>query len=111
MIKTNLEIFKSDTKKFCLNLTKDNTPIDLTNCTIYFSVKKCINDTEYALQTIQNEHIDALNGKTIITLNSNQTDIDAGIYQYDIQFKDSTGNISTIIYGQLTIIQDITTNV
>ena len=52
-----------------------------------------------------------MDGKTIINLTSNDTDIDPGMYWYDIQAKRQDESIVTLARGRLEITIDITRRV
>lgn len=67
----------------------DNNAIDISNTTLYFSVKKHINDTNFIFQKIVTNHADASNGISEVVITSQDTNI-YGVYLYDcvIVFQD-----------------------
>lgn len=107
----NMEVKKGDTKPLTLYFTNENkTAIAITGWTIFFTVKKEIDDIDddaVIKKTITN-HTDPENGKSELKLSSSDTNIDSGNYLYDIQIKNTLGEIRTILEGIFTVTKDIT---
>lgn len=80
-------------------LNEDGTSFDLTNCTVFFTVKKRYEDTDaQALISVdQTSHISALDGITEFPMINEDVNI-VGSFIYDIKVK----NASNIIYSIIT---------
>ena len=105
----NLQVFKKTTTNFELIFTEDGAPKDITDWTIYFTVKENMSDEDanakikYDIAT----HQDALNGKTIIPIT--QTDSNrTGSLHYDIVYKDDEGNVGVLYYGRILFAEKTT---
>lgn len=99
----NLVIPKATSKTFELRFKKDDVPYDITGWTIYFTCKKEMedSDTNAVITKDISTHFDAENGKTMISLTPNDTDL-SGNYYYDIKYKDDAGNIGILYHGRIT---------
>lgn len=88
----------------------DDTAVNLTGSTVFFTVKKQLEDVD-ASAVIQKDitaHSNPTAGETQIDLTSSDTDIDPGTYHWDLQIKDSLGNISSIHSEVLKVVDDVT---
>lgn len=108
------------------------TPFDLTGCTVYFTmnlsdappddgtdttaaVKKAVSDD--FLESFSSATVDLPNINnvpyiaSIQLLNTDTQPLVEGDYNYDVQLKDSLGNISSLGQNTWGIIDDITTRV
>ena len=107
-----LEFYRGDTKK--LNLTfkkKDGSPWDITGATIWFTIKKDPNDDDdkALLQVSVSTHTDPTNGKTVLTLSKDDTNIEPGFsYPSDFQMVDDDGNVTTLATPEVNVLPDIT---
>ena len=63
-----------------------NQPVNITDSTIYFTVKKSSADLDESavIQKVITEHVNATGGLSKIELSSDDTDLDIGRYIYDI---------------------------
>jgi hypothetical protein len=110
---TLITTYRGDDKT--LNLTFTNSSgaaIDITGYSIFFTVKN-ISDvtTDDSLAIISKtvtSHTDAAAGLTSISLTNSDTNITINTYKYDIQSKDGSGNINTILTGNFIINNDVT---
>ena len=106
----NFEFFRGD--DICLPLTfKDgDTPIDIAGWTVYFTLKSKVDDSDddAALKKDITTHTNPTQGETKITLTNTETDLLEGVYDYDIQYKDLTPEIHTIMRGVMNFIKDVT---
>ncbi|HNX02179.1 MAG TPA: BppU family phage baseplate upper protein [Candidatus Cloacimonas sp.] len=95
-----------------LVIKEDGTATDITDWTIFFTVKKNRNDSDdVALikKDIGNdEHTDASKGETRIALLPEETIALNGKYYYDIQVKKDDGVIITPIVSTITFQEDVT---
>lgn len=88
-------------------------PFDITGCTVFFTVKSSsdlggTDDNSALIEKTVTSHTDPTNGKTNIVLSNIDTRIDADKYVYDIQIKDSQGNISSIVPQDIEFVEDVT---
>jgi hypothetical protein len=102
------DIIQGDSKQILLEFTTNyTTPINLTDAIVTFTLRDLKDNI--ILQKIVTEHIDAVNGKTMIELTSNDTNKlkENSIYNYDIEFK--KGNITkTILNDRIKVVKDVT---
>jgi len=107
-----IDMYKGDDQIFLLSFKNDDgTPLDITDYTIYFTVKrkKTDADSDSLIQKVITSHSNAVQGSTGIQLDHADTvDIKAGDYFFDIQVKDSGGKITTYVADTFTLAQDIT---
>jgi len=72
------------------------TPVDLTNSTVYFTVKPQKDkhdqdDTDAVINKDITSHVNVVTGETQVTLDKTDTDIEAGSYLFNIKYKDPNG--------------------
>lgn len=95
---------------FTLKTIEDNL-VDLTGGKAWFTVKATDEETETDAQALIAQEItsftDPEDGVIYIDLSNEETDLEPGIYWYDLQFKDSRGKYMTK-RGKLVVQQDIT---
>ncbi len=101
----NLELFKGATKTLEIIVTENGVAFDITNWTIYFTVKKYLTDTDENAEIHKeiSDHEEATSGKTLINLSTEDTDIEPREYYYTVDFKDTEGNEGVILYGKLLV--------
>lgn len=89
---------------------KDGEPIDLTGCTVFFTMKKKISDSDEdaIIEKEVTSHIEPTEGTTRVSLTNTDTDIPARHYFYDIQVEDTANKIISSTVGQIKITQDVT---
>lgn len=115
-IRPDLEIIRGDSETITFIISEDGEPVDLTDATVFFTVKPSISDDaetddDDASAVIEKEvtsHSDPTEGETLIELSNTDTDIDAGEYYYDIQVKRDDDTIVSIKRRKLTIVPDVT---
>lgn len=110
---TNLTHYRGDTLSRLITITNsDGTAFNLTGYTAFFTIKNIsdnsADDSSAILAKNWTTHSDPVNGKTILTATSTEMAIDEGTYKYDIQIKSTVNTITTIIAGEITILEDIT---
>ena len=94
----------------------DGNNTDVRGDVLYFTVKKEIvdSDTNAAIQVIYTIPIAdeaAKHGVVVFKVSSEQTNVAAGVYHYDFQWrKDTSGNgeVETILIGKVKIIDGVT---
>ena len=112
MVYKDLIIMKKTTKIYEVQFKDKQTGAkeDITDWTLYFTVKLNMLDTDANAKISKDitVHEDAINGKTIIELSTSDTDLDAGIYYYDIKYKDDEDNVGILISGRITMVEPVT---
>ena len=107
-----LTIYRGDSKTYALNFTDGTNPIDITGYIIFFTVKNksddADNDDSALITKTITVHTDPTEGQTQVVLDSTDTTIAIGKYNYDFQFKTDSGAVSTIEKGTYKILDDIT---
>ena len=106
-----LQVYRGDNKTYDLTFTdSNNTAIDITGYTVFFTVKKNKTDTDANAKISKTitSHTNPTTGQTQISLTSTDTDITVRKYYYDIQIKDVSDRITTVVSDTFEIKQDIT---
>ena len=110
---TDRRIVRGDDDSFSI-LFKDNSGnlLDLTNYTVWFTVRRYLPSTAIESDTdatisIMIDYFPNL-GTVSIELTSEMTDIDSGNYYYDIQYKKPNGKIKSTGYFKFTVVDDVT---
>jgi len=105
----DLEITRKCTKIYELIFKKNGTPEDITGWTVYFIVKENMNDTDdnAKISKVVTSHSDPTSGKTLISLDSSDTDIDSGVYYYTMDFKDDENHEDVLFRGRLKIVEPL----
>jgi hypothetical protein len=108
----DMEIVRIDTKTIPLKFYTESGVVDITDWTVFFTMKVKITDPDSSalIQKTITVHTDALNGETEIELTTTDTTQNPGNYVYDIQVKYS-GEIKTILTGTITILSGVTIRV
>ena len=104
-----LELYRKSTKTYELQFKKDGAGIDITDWTIYFTVKENMGDTDGNAKIVKTitSHSAATSGKTLIEWASSDTDSPAGNYYYSIDYKDDDDNEDILLMGRIRIIEPI----
>lgn len=112
---TNIKDFiRGDTRVININCFQPDgvTPLNLTGATVYFTVnsnQSPTDDTSAAFQKSTTSHTAPLLGQTSITIASADTQsLTPGVYWYDVQIKDASGNITSLKQAEFDINADIT---
>ncbi len=108
---TTLNIFRGDTINIDVTIQDSNgTAVDITGYTFFFTVKttKSDKDADAIITKDVTSHTAPASGQTRITLSSTQTAVAVGVHYYDIQMKDTSDVITTIVDGKFIVNQDIT---
>ena len=111
---STLTLIRGDDQDITLTFTDSaGAALDLTGSIVYFTAKKpgylVPNDDNLAV--IKKDifaHSDPVGGITILTLTGDDTDIEAGNYQWDLQVKNTSSKISSTVKGSLVIMEDVT---
>lgn len=110
-----ITIYRGDDYDRELHITDgDAEPIDITGWVVYFTGKNTATysgdttDTDAIVQIVISSHTNPTGGITTLTIPSETTNtITPEEYVYDIQRVDS-GNVRTLIKGDLSILADVT---
>lgn len=107
---SKLSFYRGDDNTIALSFTQNDVAVDITGWTIFFTIKQKINDDDddASLKKDVTSHTDAAAGETEIVLTDTNTDDLLGAYVYDIQYKDDSGNIKTVLTGEITFKEDVT---
>lgn len=109
-----MEIIRGDDTIINVEFTDENdAPVNLTDCTVYFTVKrerdlkKVWDDTAIIKKTIT-EFVNPTQWICEIELDNQETDIQPWDYYFDLQVMTIDGKISSAHKEILTVIQDVT---
>ena len=106
-----LQIVKRDNKTFTFYFYDEaGNAIDLTSCTLFITVKQNADDLDASAKILTTLTIStpATAGIATWALVPADTQYLLGIYFWDVQLKDASGNIITLINDKLEVIQDVT---
>ncbi len=106
-------IVRGDTKTFSLVFTDmDNVAIDITGWSLYLTIKENKtdpdDDAKLKKTLAPGDLSDPTSGIQAVTIGAGDTANMLGEYYYDFQAKTADGKVYTIIYGTMTIVEDIT---
>ena len=110
MERKDLIFHRKTSKGFYVIVKEDGAYVDITDWTVYFTVKVKHTDPD-TLAVIAKDitsHADPISGKTLIELTPVDLDLDPGNYWYDIVGKDGSGNVHLIAIGKLKLEEKIT---
>ena len=105
----DIEIVKKTTKIYELHFTKDGQNKDITGWSIYFTCKANMLDSDANAKITKTvtSHSAPTDGKTLITLEASDTDIEAGNYYFSIDFKDDENQEGVLFQGKLKVIESV----
>lgn len=106
-----LEVTRGDDKPLTLTFTDINgTPINITGYTVFFTVKKdyALADAQANISKTVTSHTNPTSGATTVNLTHDDTDITPGNYYYDVQVKDTSNKITTILVDDFIVQPDVT---
>lgn len=110
MADLRIEATKRDDEDYELTFKDvDGNVIDLTGATIYFTVKKNVDDVD-ADAVIKKEISSFENpesGVAVLALSKDETNIPVRGYYYDIQLVNASGKVSSTQIGRFVVKQDI----
>lgn len=107
----DLQIFKGTTKIYDIIFKKNGIVTDISDWTVYFTAKEKMKDEDNIAKIKKDisSHLDPVNGKTVIELSADDTDLPTKSYYYDISYKDDEGNVGVLLWGRLKIAKPVTT--
>lgn len=105
-------VIRGDTWKIKLTIQEDNAAADITGYQYWFTMKEDIDkaDTSAAIQEVFTAAgADAAAGIMVLTIPATATElVSPGYYLYDIQQKNLSGEIQTLMIGQVLVESDVT---
>lgn len=104
-----IEIYRGDDVELNITITDDDgNVVDLTDSTLYFTVKskKTDTDSDAVIQKTVTSFSSPLTGTATINLISSDTDVEVGLYFYDFQLV--TDKVISSGVGRFLVKQDIT---
>jgi hypothetical protein len=99
----NLCVTQGDEKPYNLAFSSGAGALDITGATVTMTVKRTKTGDAAFPPKVVTSHTDAEAGKTTITLSGDDTDIDLGLYWYDIEISGGPIAKKTVMKGQLEI--------
>jgi len=105
----NFTVKRNDTIKWTITITEDGAVVDITGWSFFFTVKTSIDDVDAdaLIKVDWSSHSDQENGETILTVPAASTNLTGQKY-YDLQYKDDSGEIHTLLWGYITFDKDVT---
>ncbi len=99
----DLDIFAKSTKEYELVFYKNGVVADITDWTIYFTVKENMEDSDINAKITKaiTSHTSPTAGKTTLSLTSSDTNLD-GSYYYEISYLDDESNQDVTQSGRIT---------
>lgn len=103
--------FQGDDATYTITFTDNNdNAFNITNWTVWLTIKDNLSDDDVdaLIQKEVTSHSDPTNGETQITLTSTDLDGLRGYKYYDIQVKDDSDEIRTVLFGEIPLSEDVT---
>ena len=101
-----------------LVLTSENAVLDITGYSYTFTLKDNIDDADPgavqvpATPSVSTSQTEASQGILYINVPKNLTDsLTAQTYNYDVQQKDTSGDVQTLLIGKVKVVKDVTRTV
>lgn len=111
-------LVRGDDWKIKLTLTSNNSVLDITGYTYYFTLKDNIDDADpgvlqvTATPSVATSPTEASQGIIYITAARSLTNsLTAQTYHYDVQQKDTSGDVQTLLLGKVKVVKDVTRTV
>lgn len=113
MANNNLKIIQGNDVDIPLHFTDSlNADVDITWCTIFFTVKdrkdKSWDDTNAIISKDVTTHTDAVHGKTTVSLTKTETDKKYWYYNFDIKIKTTLNKYQSCQSWIVQILKSIT---
>lgn len=110
MREVNFQIMRADSRQLRITvLNEQGTPVDITGAVINFRVAKDKSKTPQIKLTNGDQVaiLDGPRGECMVRLTSFDTLPLLGDYHYEVELLFPFGAVSTVLFGVLTILQDI----
>jgi len=112
---TQKSMFKGDHRTFLLTVKDQNgVVVDITGATIIFSLKADPTNATALVEKISTDinEIEITNptqGEAeIYLIPADTSDLEPGIYFYDVELTTTSGKVYTLVKGELNLLQDVT---
>lgn len=108
------DFIRGDTRLINIKFVQSDgvTPIDITGGKVYFTVNASnspTDDTSIAFQKLVTSHTNPTQGQTQVKIVTGDTqNIAPGVYYYDVELVDSSGNVTSLKQDEFDINADIT---
>lgn len=105
----NFKLIRGDDQPFSLKFKEGGVVKNITGWTIFFTLKKNKDDSDD--DAIIKKTVSPTNpteGEAEFSITDEETDDLQGIYYYDVQTKNASGDIKTVMIGTMSFEQDIT---
>ena len=101
----DLELVQGTTHAYEIEFKEDNVATNITGWTVYMTVKENLSDVDGSavLSKTVTTHSDPANGKSLIELTVDDTDITPGNYYYSIDYKTDDADEGIVITGRLKV--------
>lgn len=109
-----LTFYRGDDVEYKLSFfsdTEQTIPLNITGYKIFFTMKPDMDvmDSQAALTKVLTTHSSATAGRTVLSLtNSDTYKLNPGNYYYDIQTKDGSGKVKTVVVDKVLVLPDVT---
>jgi len=106
----DLSLIRGNSKNYKLSFqTTSGSPVDITGYTVFFTVKKSVNQTddEAVISKTVTNHTNPTGGVTLIEITTTESNIPPGVYLYDIgysigSYKKTSDPEKFIVIGSVT---------
>jgi hypothetical protein len=109
----DLEMYSGDTLQITVTVKNtSNVAIDLSGATLSWALAKNVGDTALVTKTTANSGVvtvTAASGICRVDIVPADTSGIFGRHWHELEVTDSSGNVSTVIVGQLNIVRDLVT--
>jgi len=98
----NIRRYRRATQAYKIKIKKDGVAIDITDWTLYFTLKANMNDkdNDAVIDKKITIHSDPTNGESLITFTASEMDR-VGTYYYSVDYKDDEGNEDVLVHGRM----------
>ena len=112
MAKNAISIIRGDSRVIQVNVVDSSgNAVDITGGEVFFTVNASNSPTDDTAAVIEKSTSSFTNptaGEALITLTNTDTqNITPGVYYSDVQYKDASGDITSMAQAQLTVNADI----
>lgn len=109
---TDICITQGDDESFIVSVKDENGDSLLkSGCKLWLTVKRSIGDPDSnAVKQVTNT-LTADTNEAVLALSKTDTNQPLGTYYYDIQLKDNSGLIKTVLKGKMTITYQVTDSI
>lgn len=108
---SRLSVFRGDDKTYSFTFkSSDGSAIDITDWTIFFTVKEHETDSDDDAKIAKEvtSHTSPTDGLSSLSITDSDTDLTPKKYYYDFQVKKDDGIIRTLVKGEFRVLTDIT---